>query len=294
VSLGPDPTRDAAITQRGGLLELVMATGLDWGQIVGSAEMTEHPHPPADQDHEKVKKHFASEDHRGYHVSQLREPKRSTLHLARFVKKVLGSQRFQTMQALDAGCGGGANMLHLSSTLPNAKWVGVDSAQAYVKLARESVQDPRFEFLLGDFYSLHEDFSPDQFDVCFSIQTLSWLPDYEDAIRELMQVTRGWIFVTSLFSDSFVDAFIRVVDRADQFPGLDANYNVYSYPRFESFCKNLGARDVTSTDFEIDVDLNPPEDGGMGTYTIRTENRGRMQVSGPLLMPWKFVAIRVD
>ena len=41
------------------------------------------------------------------------------------------------------------------------------------------------------------------------------------------------------------------------------------------------------------VDLPKPEHGGMGTYTETTASGRRIQLSGPLLLPWKFIALRL-
>ena len=38
--------------------------------------------------------------------------------------------------------------------------------------------------------------------------------------------------------------------------------------------------------FEIDIDIPKPEHLDMGTYTVKTEDGKRLQISGALLMPW--------
>ena len=47
-------------------------------------------------------------------------------------------------------------------------------------------------------------------------------------------------------------------------------------------------------DFEIELDLSGPVEGGLGTYTRKLEDGRRLQFSGALWLPWKFVAIRLD
>jgi hypothetical protein len=69
-------------------------------------------------------------------------------------------------------------------------------------------------------------------------------------------------------------------------------YNIYSIRRFRDECLARGAREVVVHDFEIDVDL-PPTFAGMQTYTMALADSRRLQCSGPLMMPWKFVAVRV-
>ena len=51
---------------------------------------------------------------------------------------------------------------------------------------------------------------------------------------------------------------------------------------------------VIAEDFVIDVDLPVPESKQMGTYTLKDINGTRLQFSGPLFMPWKMIAIRME
>ena len=50
----------------------------------------------------------------------------------------------------------------------------------------------------------------------------------------------------------------------------------------------LGFNNIKYKPFEIDIDLAKPVNR-MGTYTEKLENGHRIQISGPLLMPWYFV-----
>ena len=69
--------------------------------------------------------------------------------------------------------------------------------------------------------------------------------------------------------------------------GYDEHYNVYSLPRFIKYCRDLGCSKVVTEPFEIDIDLPRPErSGGMGTYTQQLADGHRLQLSGPLHMPW--------
>ena len=43
---------------------------------------------------------------------------------------------------------------------------------------------------------------------------------------------------------------------------------------------------------EIDIDIKKPKDKNlMGTYTVKTVENKRLQISGPLLMNWYFIKI---
>ena len=70
-------------------------------------------------------------------------------------------------------------------------------------------------------------------------------------------------------------------------------YNIYAWNRFRDYCLRLGAAAVEAEDFEIDTELAPPANHHMGTYTERLADGRLLQRSGPLLMPWKAIAIHM-
>ena len=236
---------------------------------------------------------WRDESRREYHETQLSKPYRSTVHLARFMARYLRRPRGE---AIDVACGGAANMVYLGRTFPGLSWTGVDIASdelfgmAYRALAAAGM---KATLIAGDFFELVKLVKGEKYDVVCSIQTLLAVPAWEQALAQLMAVTRGWLFVTSLFTDFDIDADIRVTDytRPEGAQG-PFPYNVYSAKRFAARCAELGAKEVASEDFEIDVDL-PRAQQGVGTYTERLADGRRLQFSGPLHMPWKFFAIRV-
>jgi hypothetical protein len=146
----------------------------------------------------------------------------------------------------------------------------------------------------GDFYRLTDLFPGEKFDLVLSIQTLMGIPEYSVAVEQMLAVTRGWLVISSLFTDFPVDARIEVMDYGRP-PDCQGPffYNVYGVDRFRDFCMERGAEEMICQDFYIDIDLPPPQKYGMTTFTQRLEDGQRIQFSGPLHMPWKFVAIRM-
>jgi predicted amidohydrolase/SAM-dependent methyltransferase len=228
-----------------------------------------------------------------YHTGQLREPYRSTVELARFIRSRLPDH---TGTALDVACGAGANIAYLGQVFPGYRWTGIDIAGGRLfPLARQAAAERGIEVALveGDFHKLVDVFGEQRFDLVLSIQTLLGIPAYEAALEQLLAVTRGWLVVTSLFTTADIDAKVEVFDHTlpegCQGPFY---YNVYSLERFRRQCAAAGCREFIVHDFEIDVDLpQPPR--GMGTYTQLMADGTRLQRSGPLAMPWKFVAVRM-
>jgi ubiquinone/menaquinone biosynthesis C-methylase UbiE len=228
-----------------------------------------------------------------WHANQYAGPNRSTIHLREFVTRVL-AQEESPSEVLDAGCGGGAKMAHLADLFPAAHWTGVDLEEKAIELARERLDPERFTLVQGDVEKLEETFGAQHFDISFSLMALSCVEDYERPIQQLLAVTRGWLFVLTLFAEGEIDAFIRIRGRMlGPQEGVVAHYNVYSLPRFKEFCRQHGAKEIIAEPFEMDIDIPRPDHGGMGTWTERLADGRRLQLSGSLTMPWWFVAVRV-
>jgi ubiquinone/menaquinone biosynthesis C-methylase UbiE len=247
---------------------------------------------------ESVKREYQQGHHADYHARQFTRLYRSTAHLIEFVQVHLGGSTATSYSALDVGCGAGANIYHLAQYLPHTDWVGVDWADHFFAVGQNYLKQANVNCRLvkGDFYQLTRDFGAKSFDLVFSIQTLSWLPGYEDALRELLRVARRWVFISSLFTDYRVDVISKVYPYAESSwdPPSPYFYNIYSYPRFQDVCRQQGATALYARDFVMDIDLPEPTTRTMGTFTRRLEYGERMQFSGPLHMPWRFIAIRMD
>jgi SAM-dependent methyltransferase len=239
--------------------------------------------------------------HLDYHRRQFAAPYRSTAHLCRFVERTLGQRVTAGCSALDVGCGAGANIFHLSRSLTNARWTGVDIAShlfdVHRALAAEhgGLRNP-VDLITGDFYALSKLLPARSFDLGFSVQTVSWLDGYAEFIPQFLGMLKpgGVAFLTSLFTDCLVDARIQVTEYEKEGSArLPMFYNIYAWDRFRDYCLGLGAAEVSAEDFEIDIDLPRPSHLHMGTYTERLADGRRLQRSGPLLMPWRAIAIRM-
>src|SRR5262249_47560280 len=97
---------------------------------------------------------------------------------------------------------------------------------------------------------------------------------------------------SSLFYDGPISCSIEVQDYTQPLrtqPYKQAFYNIYSIPLVKEALVELGYSQFGFQKFELDVDLNQPENRGMGTYTERLASGARLQISGPLLMSWYFI-----
>lgn len=117
---------------------------------------------------------------------------------------------------------------------------------------------------------------------------------YEPLLAPLLAMVKpgGYVVISSLFTDALVGAKIELTQHADRFfktADREIFYDVYCLERFRSVVKGLGATSICVEDFAIDCDLPKPTHCHMGTYTEKFVDRRRLQVSGPLSMPWKFI-----
>ncbi len=79
-------------------------------------------------------------------------------------------------------------------------------------------------------------------------------------------------------------------------PRASLSHRESIWTRGEGFvraCKELGAYKVEAMDLLMDVDLERLGHGHMDTYTQRLADGTRLQCSGPLLLPWKFIAVKM-
>jgi len=228
-----------------------------------------------------------------YHERQFRQPYRSTVAFCDWLDTERLMSPESELRILDLCSGAGANIYYMSKRYPKSSFLGVDinadnvdQGNAFFK--SKGVQDCRLE--IGDIYNLDPKYVS-EFEGAVSFQTLSWLPDFKAPIQAMTKLAPQWIALTSLFYDGPVSCIIDVTEyEVDLEPSRSAFYNVYSLPLVRKHMEANGYGDFRFTPFEIDVDLPKPRQGLMSTYTEKLEDGRRLQRSGPLLMPWYFIA----
>jgi SAM-dependent methyltransferase len=245
------------------------------------------------------KQYWMDKRHLDYHRSQYLTKYRSTVALEQLIGRYIETRIVKN--ALDVATGTGANIYHLSKLFPEADWIGVDIVEELfsvgLDLMRELGIKKEPEFCVADAFNLVEKFAPNSFDLVLSSQTLSWMSNYEQPVEQMFKVARkgGWIVISSLFTESMVDAEIKICQYRDydfeQFDG-PTYYNVYCLEKFCNYCRSMGASNIHVNNFEMDVDLPRPNHRGMGTYTETMKCGKRLQISGPLLLPWKIILIQ--
>lgn len=239
----------------------------------------------------KNNKHFE------YHLRQYDRPYSSTVAFINWLEETGLLVAGQSQNILDAGCGAGANVYHMARRHPESRFAGFDinpdlAAVGNEKLAALSVANT--ELTVGDIYN-PEPALRGQFDGVVCLQTLSWLPSFREPMQALAGLGAKWIAASSLFFEGNIDATIKTKDYTIATAAQEYEeqfYNVYSLSQAGKAMAAMGYDDFIYKRFDIDIDLAPPTDGGFGTYTEKLANGRRLQISGPLLMSWYFIAAK--
>jgi len=230
-----------------------------------------------------------------YHERQFDQPYRSTVAFCDWLQKLGCLNETDELRILDLCAGQGANVAYMGTRFPDSSFIGVDFnadivERGNVALRRRGMDNCQLE--CGDLYDLKREHVA-AFDGIVSYQTLSWLPECEEPIRVMASLDAPWIALTSLFFDGPVSCTTQIREYDENLKtARESFYNVYSLPVVQALFRANGYTQVQWNRFEIDVDLPKPNHCKMGTYTETLEDGRRLQVSGPLLMPWFFLLAR--
>ncbi|GJL84793.1 MAG: hypothetical protein DHS20C02_05680 [Micavibrio sp.] len=214
-----------------------------------------------------------------YHLRQYKTPYRSTVSLIEYLKSNIDTSKVK--RVLDLGCGGGANIHWLKEAFPDWDFVGVDFDPKAVEVAQE--QNPTEQFFCEDVLNMKDAIAGKPFDLVLCIQVVLTAPfslyEFLDATLSLAEKN---LILTSLFSEEY---FEQDTTRRDLQKGTSYVYKIDSLKRLEDYIADKGV-ELSSEFTEIDVDLPKPEPLTLSTYTIKTDEGKRVQVSPYMLMPW--------
>lgn len=197
------------------------------------------------------------------------------------------------LKILDACCGIGYISYFLSEISPDSTFLGIDKTPYLIEEGKKLCANKKnISFDIGDIYDVATKFHK-TFDITVNWRVLSFIPYYDQMIRDLISVTKKHIFISSLFYDGDIDFEIKVREfkKESGEKQFNAYWNVYSYPHFKEFVYSLGAKNIEAYDFDIDIDVPKPPIDDMSSYTIRLENGKKLQVAGAVVLTWKIIRI---
>ena len=201
----------------------------------------------------------------------------------------------EKLKILDACCGAGYLTNLLSEISNKSEFVGIDQTDYLIKDAQQLFKHKKnISFEVVDISKIKKKYKK-KFDVTVNWKTISWLPYYDQMLKDLISMTKNHIFLSSLFYDGDIDFEIKVREfkKNESKKKFNAYYNVYSLPQFKKFVKGLGVKNIQVYNFDIGIDVEKPPMDFMGTYTEKLENGKRMQISGAVVMSWKIIRIDI-
>jgi len=225
------------------------------------------------------------------HSLQWQSPRESTKAFSEFLKEILGAG---PNNVVDLGCGTGAATYHLAKKFSSSKFIGLDLSPDLISIANENdliKSQSNLSFQLGDMFDLVR---IPKIDCVVSQQTLSWLPEYEEPLRQIFtKIEPKFLAISSLLYEGDISAKTVI---SENIKGRKVFYNTYSIPEIERFSRGYGYEIQKFQAFEIPIELQRPTNLNiMGTYTadiLNHESTKRLQISGPLLMNQMFLCLR--
>jgi hypothetical protein len=236
---------------------------------------------------DKTKVNFA------YHERQFKEPYRSTVAFCNWIETLGLINSGSRLNILDLCSGAGANIYYMSQRYPKSSFTGVDINNDLVEQGNAFFQNNGIRkccLEVGDIYNLDVKYVS-MYEGVVSFQTVSWLPDFRAPFLAMANLAPQWIAITSLFYDGYVSCATEITEYDDALEiHREHFYNVYSLPVVKQYIHSIGYPSIQVSPFEIDIDLPKPTSTLMTTHTKKLEDGHRLQISGPLLMPWYFIA----
>jgi SAM-dependent methyltransferase len=137
---------------------------------------------------------------------------------------------------LDVGCGAGAGYESLHAAGRGAGYVGVDSSEPSIDVARELY--PEAVFRVGHATTLVADFGRHSFDIVLFRHVLEHMPDFEAAMREGIHVSRRLAIFVFYLTPRALPFGVRKLDPGHNRPQFYTY--VYSRSAIERVLARLG------------------------------------------------------
>lgn len=196
----------------------------------------------------------------------------------------------QKLNVLDACCGYGRLIYFLNKFNNKQHYTGVDYSKTLINQAKKSFKEfKNISFTVQDIFNLPDKYEK-EFDITINYKTLSWLPYYEECIKNLIKVTKNKIYLTSLFNEGSFESITKIYTNSDNYTYL----NTYSLPKFKTFVEGCGAKVIDTIPMHLDFDLEKPKDKNeIATYTELLKNDERLEITANTLLNWKLIIIKI-
>lgn len=197
----------------------------------------------------------------------------------------------KNLKILDACSGEGRLLYYLVRFNNDQQYLGIDYMRPSIAKAKKTFKGHHnVSFKYGNIYHLPRGFKK-KFDITLHYKTLAWLPNYKQAIREMLRVTKKKIYITSLFYDGNYDFEVRIKSHAKKQKGY-IGYYIPGLSKFIYECKRLGAKKVTVKKIRLPFSLSKTNDPEvLKTYTAQLATGKHLEITGTILLDWRLVII---
>ena len=216
--------------------------------------------------------------------------------VAGLVKKIYQKE----MTLLDVGCGAGHYLKAIRDKVDkNIDYTGVDFSPSYIKLAQKAFKASA-KFAVGAIQNLP--FKNNQFDIVTANNIILHLPPPPiKAFKELLRVSKKYVIVRTVFgernyimqeiltnSDFGINKPDTALFKPDGTPMSFNYFNLYMENYFRILIKKL----VPKAKIHIIKDISYRQfDNRKGTRSTGTRVVNNLQISGNLLLDWRFIII---
>ncbi|MGO4523423.1 class I SAM-dependent methyltransferase [Microvirga sp. 2MCAF35] len=194
-------------------------------------------------------------------------------------------------RVLDVGCGTGSLTFTMSRVADVGRIDAIDFSEVYVEAARQRNSDPRIAIAQGDVCDLA--FDDGGFDRTLALLVLHFVPESEQALREMRRVTKAGGTVAAAVWDSFGGMPVQRMfwDTAAALDPSAAKIRGENYfkpltrpGQMKELWTRVGLADVTETPLIIRMDFQAFEDfwrpiadgeGPLGQYVTRLDAERR-------------------
>lgn len=196
---------------------------------------------------------------------------------------------------LDVGCGTGSLTFLLADRFPGAQLAGIDFSQSYVEFARAQANGRAIAFAQGDASAMT--YSDRCFDSALSLLVLNFIPETEQAVREMARVTKDggsvaaavWDFRGGAPYQRMLTDTAAVLDPASR----EVRAKMFAMPlinpgELTAMWRKVGLHDIEETSLTIRMEFKSFADywqpflggqGMMGSYVkgLPTEKRAEIE-----------------
>ena len=233
--------------------------------------------------------------------------KKNEMESAKAICHVISPFYKKKMKVLDVGCGVGHYLRSLRERLDNdIDYTGIDITKYYIERAKKAF--PSIPFFLDDIH--HMSFKDNSFDIVLCNNVVMHLPSPpKKAISELMRVSSRYVVIRTPFgarnyiikevkgiNDNLNETDISSIEKECDLIDNDGNpiawnyLNIYTIQYIKDIINSINKNvSITIIDDVFWHKLN----GYIHSPTV-TKSIGNKQVSGNIILDWKFVIIKKE